>query len=584
MRWFAARQTGAPEEAQVIGRAAFRGKPRCLTGDRGPPMKRVVGWVVFVAFLVSVGAFVYLAAGPVPRWRARVASDVSEIGVRLIDQDRKVAVGRFDQVSVLEPFTLPSGPVWVFDAEDGRELFVAPDEGVGQPASVVSPSRRWFAAIEPKLGQPGLRLVDLATLSSRRLPLGPGAIERVFFSPREDLLFAVRRGGEGMPDRLLAIDRETGKVAAVLPAPEGDGVEEWVGGWLVLSAETGWQECRLWDHVRRRPLDGLPKFLKPPAMSGDGRLVFGLEEGDVRGLWRLDDPARPVRVASLPDTPVRGATFSPDGQTVLFVRHDPEPFNGWAVAVEVWDARRGVKTWELPGIPSVYGFHFSPAGRYVLMRQGSRPAVLGVGGGTLTPGSLLLLDLHERRECWTEYRRDVGGDHSVTVLDERSVLRFDDAGGWHFVDLSADARQVVPGQGYCVTATATGEADRRQVWLVDMETPDFGPSGWRGELLNLVRWRSGSAACFRGMTVPGLRRVLSIRAAGEPKGVTWAADGSFVVTAREAGGTIFIERWDIPQPRPWAWIIATPFLVGAALLGLRWLWHRWQARRMEAES
>src|SRR5687768_14991930 len=37
-------------------------------GYEGGSMRRIAGWIVFVSFLVAVGAFVHAAAGPVPTW------------------------------------------------------------------------------------------------------------------------------------------------------------------------------------------------------------------------------------------------------------------------------------------------------------------------------------------------------------------------------------------------------------------------------------------------------------------------------------------------------------------------------------
>jgi hypothetical protein len=63
-----------------------------------------------------------------------------------------------------------------------------------------------------------------------------------------------------------------------------------------------------------------------------------------------------------------------------------------------------------------------------------------------------------------------------------------------------------------------------------------------------------------------------------------AQDGSFAITMHGQGDHALLRRWDLPQPKPWAWIIGLPLALGAALLGLRAWWARRPARQPEGEG
>src|SRR5262245_3987419 len=64
--------------------AAVQSRRRCR-------MRRVVGWLVFVAFLVGLGALIHAGAGPTPRWRVHLPPG-SRGGItrhfHLVDDDR----------------------------------------------------------------------------------------------------------------------------------------------------------------------------------------------------------------------------------------------------------------------------------------------------------------------------------------------------------------------------------------------------------------------------------------------------------------------------------------------------------------
>ena len=62
-----------------------------------------------------------------------------------------------------------------------------------------------------------------------------------------------------------------------------------------------------------------------------------------------------------------------------------------------------------------------------------------------------------------------------------------------------------------------------------------------------------------------------------------APDGRCLLTLSPAsleGDRFLLRRWDIPHPKPWAWIIGVPVTLGAALLGLR----AWWASRCSKQS
>src|SRR5262249_47506810 len=62
-----------------------------------------------------------------------------------------------------------------------------------------------------------------------------------------------------------------------------------------------------------------------------------------------------------------------------------------------------------------------------------------------------------------------------------------------------------------------------------------------------------------------------------------APDGRFVLTAH-AKGNLELCRWDVPQPRPWAWAVGVPLALGVSLLMLRAWWAARCVKRAEVEA
>src|SRR4051812_7854295 len=110
-------------------------------------MKRVVGWLVFVAALVGLGAVIHAGTPSAPRWSARVE------GLRVIR-----AAFRGDQLITMRLHSsAPNGPLEVRDVTTGKILWRGWEDGARARCFGFSRGGRWAAGVAGRGGSTALR-------------------------------------------------------------------------------------------------------------------------------------------------------------------------------------------------------------------------------------------------------------------------------------------------------------------------------------------------------------------------------------------------------------------------------------------
>src|SRR4051794_24266003 len=172
---------------------------------RGEAMKRIVGWLVFVAALVGLGVLIHAGTPPSPRWRVRQGPmDPSEVHSLLTGDGRVLLLG-----------PLGGGPR-VLESRDARtgQLLLSVPVASRVPGLTLSPSGRWAFGLEGN----SLCWIDTATGQERRA--GPvqltGFAGAHGFTPDERYFYTAPHNG-----RMLVLELPTGEVVGSVPCATG---------------------------------------------------------------------------------------------------------------------------------------------------------------------------------------------------------------------------------------------------------------------------------------------------------------------------------------------------------------------------
>jgi WD40 repeat protein len=512
-------------------------------------MKRMVGWAVFVAALAGLGVLIYLGAPPTPRWSAPVAGIDQELQVRLAG-DRLLTM----------PFgnSRPSGPLEVRDAAT-RELLLSAWEDRGQTKAF-----RFLLDGDHAAGFVGagadaaLRWVDLSTGGQREVPLGPGEWGDLWFSEDGRILVAqegmhVREPRESRPTlrrwQVRLFDRASGRALGTLRL-QPDQHCNIVGGRLLFDRGDR-AGIELWD-----PATGKATLLSPDGYSTRiapkvRRVLTERKSPAGYDLWSLEGP--PKRLAAIPAEYWKIAAFSADERLAVVA---PSGESG-THPLQFWDAATGRKLWEYP-LTNTTGpttLEASADGRWFAASGDDK---------------LYVLDRAEKRLAWTWPTRGLG----VFSPDSGSLIVHQTADAKvHIVDAATGrerAALLMPKNSY---DTPRFHASGQQLWLSASGRDEEMPAGW---LVQLMAWLrppvpDDRAGVLLGLAWPSRREVLRLTDRGVRE-CHVADDGSFVVTVHDERGHQILRRWDIPQPKPWSWIIGAPLVLGAILLALRTWW------------
>jgi hypothetical protein len=511
-------------------------------------VKRVAGWALFLLALVWVGVVLHAAAPPTVRWRRTVPLEPDRVAHPAISHDgTRVVVGsrRPDEEHL-------QVPLQVLDAFSGDEVG-HPLDGRAMPqlGRVVLVGGRWLVGIKEQVGRRSLHWADLVggPEQSPDVPTGglytaadgeaaysegdPVFTPHVTIPPR---LTRVRlRDGAAtlLSVRYANLSREGGERVAVMER-SGDGSLV-----ITLCEVRGLRGASI-------PVDDIHY-----RVSADGGLLVGVTFGGAVEMWDVRDLARPVRRAvarTRPDWPVY--RFAPRTGRVAVATT--------AYDVEVWDGWAGVRqrTITLPAKVNEID-RLSPDGRWALAVTTAHAA---------RPATGLLMDLdtgevHPRpRSVWFRdpgYLPAAGGGYGLLV---RGAVEDE------FYEPLTGRSHPLPGRMIAYPDERRAEAGGRQLWFLESFPAPPPASGWWERVLRMLR--PPVVQALIGIDWPSRRPLLRLTNAGITSYAV-AADGSFVVTAHADG---VLRRWDVPPPRPWAWVVGVPLAVGAALLGLRaWL-------------
>ncbi|MGL4552191.1 MAG: hypothetical protein ACRC33_13505, partial [Gemmataceae bacterium] len=244
--------------------------------------------------------------------------------------------------------------------------------------------------------------------------------------------------------------------------------------------------------------------------------------GETKGysLFDLTDPARPAKLATVAAAPPALATFR-SGVALVYPMQPTA-----ALPVHFLDAATGRKLWEQTP-PTGVGFstEVSADGRF---------CVLGNE----------VVNLPERRVAWTTTDR-----HGAFSPDSRSL--------------------VVHGTSPAITIhdAATGAEQ------ASIPFPPRGATGWLGWLRPP---KPGTTVkSVRALDWPALRPALDVRSTAMP---LVDGGGRFALTLRSESRGWRVERWDIPQAKPWGRIVGVPVALGVCVVGAS---VSWRPRRRE---
>jgi hypothetical protein len=485
-------------------------------------MKRVVGCVVIVAALVGLGLLIHAGTPPTASWRVRLGPmDPNEFHSLL------TADGR---ILVLGPI---GGGRRVLESRDARtgQLLMSVPIASRVPGLTLSPSGRWAFGLDGN----SLCWIDTATGQERRA--GPvqltGFAGAHGFTPDERCFYTAPHQG-----RMLVIELPTGEVVGSAPCASG-----WVqAGGDRLFFPHG-PAITIWDVGSRRAVGLLP-WNHLFAVHPDGtRILVDTPDGDT--LYDVTDPSRPKKLAAVAAAVPRTGVFR-NGVAVVYPQRSPAP-----QPIHYLDAATGRTLWEFPFSGGVVrDIDVSPDGRLAPFTDGS------LKGGTMS-----VLDLQQRRLAWT-----VPTQFHEFSPDSRHVLAFGTMDGKVDIHDAATGEQEAT---ILIPPRLQGlrfEAGDSQLWLAALEGNT--PPNWLSWLRPM---REDQAGVLLGLEWPSRRVLLRVPDAGV-KHFHVAEDGSYVITVHEDG----LRRYDVPQPKPWAWSIGVPLALGAALLGLRswWKLHR----------
>jgi hypothetical protein len=530
-------------------------------------MRRIVGWVVFVAFLVAVGAFVHAVAEPVPTWVASAPADTHPVFERI------VAGRAFLTARKVEVWW--GGPVTARDGRTGEVLYAADNAGHDlhplQSPAASADARRVLVTLS---GDRILLWLDAAEV--HRLTFNT-AVQTALSPDGEWLLVEERDDRRPLdePSRLRVLrwggERRTlgaARMGSLRWSPDGAFFTFHDGGGVVL-----------YDPARRRGLARIPARAIY-GLSPDGKALWA-SRGDGCELWNLDDPSHPRRTAIVPGEGHAFPEFGPDGGLWFLPQAETEEAAKKA-RLHVWDPGRGAKRWEVPLTERGF-WHatFSPCGRYAALRPTSQRA----GWGDRVP--MALFDTRTGAERWrapkTEdilfspdgdalidgpepgggvppgrgiqlYRTEVESPGSASGVPRQLA-------DWQLF-MPITSPRFTPGRLWVIGIPHRVGAVHLPWWLHWVQSLRPTPREDLGILLALD-WTSGRTA-FR-LAQPWLSEYVT------------ANDGSYVITFQTFSDHTRLCRWDVPARKPWLRIVGVPLFIGLVLLGLRVLWARYRA-------
>lgn len=361
---------------------------------------------------------------------------------------------------------------------------------------------------------------------------------RAFFSPDGGLVAysTVREGSDGLHD-IVVLERESGRRTPVLGGP----AEEQVLGW---SSDGG----HLWALSGR---GGSPSVWALPVREGEAVGPPILVRGDVYGfisghvvddrlLYHVVSEAPELFVADVDPTTGRLlsepskvepagsfwdgdlATWSPDGQSLAYVRGNPE-------RVVVRAARNGnhVQVFDLPsGYTGVYSLRWSPdsrsiqlSGRMVGTAGTSRMLTLRLGSGQFEPGPINAAEgrpvTHDLR---TVFKTDGGGIEYISLVGPDK--------GYLFEAPEPPGPPSPDGCAWGGGGIALSPSDDRLVFTTN--TP-------QGSCVGVIPTEGGA-----------IDWIYRDRAGGRLAGPQWSVDGSSLFFGRRARPSTLGEVWTVP--------------------------------------
>jgi hypothetical protein len=508
-------------------------------------MKRVITWAACVIALVGLGVLIHAGTPPTPRWSAPIASRDQELTVQLAG-DRLLTMPFGDRE--------PSGPLEVRDAVTREVLVTGWEDRAETKGFRFSPDGGSGAGVVSKRAGAALRWVELSTGKEHEVTLGPGNWGEVFFSEdgRSLLVHEMRLVPGPMgpveaagPRLARLFDPATGRL---LGNPQlGAGVSFAFVGRQLLLVYPDRERVELWNPSTdgRTPLTTNGYGI---TMSPDDRRVLITTDAGL-DLWSLDAP--PKRLAVVPVRHEHTVYFSDDSRLAVVAPNGEVGTH----PLRFWDADTGRKLWEYP-LTDTTGpttLEASADGRWFAVNGEKK---------------LHVLDLAEKRLAWTWPTTSRG----VFSPDSASLIVYQTADAKVHVLDAATGRE----RASISMPTTSGDPPRfraggRQLWLSASGRDEEMPDGWLAQLMRWVRppVPDEKAGVLLGLAWPSRRELLRLTDRGVRE-YHVADDGSFVITVHEEGDRQVLRRWDIPQPRPWGWIVGVPLTLGAALLGLWW--------------
>ncbi len=500
-------------------------------------VRRVAGWAVFLAALVALGALIHATAPPVERWRAKVDGEEAKVklgGGRVILLPRAPAA-----FSVLEATT--GAQTGQFGADDGE---VEPDAWA---------AGRWL--IWGGLGDPVLRWADVTTGAKHRLDVGT-TVSAVVIHPEEAVAYAAVLDGNEIPRSLRRIDLNTAtslpltgrfanRAAATLP----HDLRPLTRGKVAFREGNPQSSAVVFADARGKRLAQVSLGNRTHVISKDATVLFIFGFGDQPAeMWDVRDPERPARLMTTPVA--EDEFFSVDWASGYATRVGAAA--GGETPLVIWD-RQGNRRQVLvkAALTSVLGV--SSDGRWAVAWM-TLPRPSGAAG---------LIDL-ESGACVAEVRSSDTTEPRLLPAEGGGygmLVHFDGHDDFH--DPTTGRVHRLPGR---IPERGAKRLERAgQLWRAGTAEPKLSAEWWERWL---AWFRPPETDLLVGLQWPSRRPLLQL-ANARVTDYAVAPDGSFVITAHDAGSRTVVRRWDLPQPKPWLRIVGTPLAVGAALLGLR---------------
>lgn len=544
-------------------------------------VSRIKRWTVRligVGILVAAGIVSFRVAKTWPR--SVIASDLHAIhfsadGATLITGHQAVCIGN---VTGGTSGATGKAPLKVWDTHSGKLVRTLLNDVKTFKDYKVCEQRTLLA-----VGLGGtIRLADWQTGEEWNIEVGPGEVQSLRFSPRDDLL-SVRAEGHAQPEAMIDLERR-----AIVQRFEREA-----SGLYYIGDGSRWyyrlrHRMHVWNTTHDLEVD-VPEGI----FYADGRFYVHRSPNDLDLVIR-DGVSFAERVRIRPalppehlaaksiDAELRGkihdcrhVAFSPSGRRVATFA---EPYDAFDGVLEIWDTDTGRQVAAFPELKRGWGW-FHDDDMFLFTDRSHTPSdattVANLGNRIFNVETMV--DVPNGVIRWrrpTTFAR-------LFVLRSDTAVHATPEGSWEIFDAATgEPRTSLPHPFETGKYIATFSKDERLVFAFGKRRAASLPAFWDKWL---GKWLGGTSGGVQVLDTVSDRIILDLHTdAGV--GAVLSEDGRTLLThdlglagfgrGRARDGTQF-RFYDLHSNKPWFWAATVP----GGLLGVAWLWRRWRLWR-----